>query len=217
MVGNVPLPTFFMSRTDIPQTRYWPRYYEDLDVVAWKNIPMAPSSTRARARQTPTAGVGLALLLPGHLDRAFTWPAHDFDDLDQGPSYGLELWVAFLPVGWGDPVATLRGLGRPAPAVPGQGARLLRRSRPLRARLLPCGQRSQHESPRRARSGRSGPERSTTTRSTRSAKAPARATRPATSGPRSRTTGRSRISSPTPGRCPGWARGGRARTCSCRT
>ena len=38
MVGNVPMPKFFMSRTDTPEIKYWPRYYQDLDMVASKTI-----------------------------------------------------------------------------------------------------------------------------------------------------------------------------------
>ncbi|MEW6281022.1 MAG: hypothetical protein AB1758_20580, partial [Candidatus Eremiobacterota bacterium] len=37
-VGNIQLPTFFMPRPDQPSTRLWPRYLEDLDMVAQKRL-----------------------------------------------------------------------------------------------------------------------------------------------------------------------------------
>ena len=43
-VGNVKLPSFFMPRTDLPETRLWPRYYEDPKLVAERRI--APGTGR---------------------------------------------------------------------------------------------------------------------------------------------------------------------------
>jgi hypothetical protein len=100
-VGAVAVPTFFMSRIDTPQTLYWPRYYEDLDMIPSKTIP---DGTQLEACQEPTDAEGYPsnwpCLAPGIWSVPFTVPTHDFDDFEQGPHAGLELWAAFLPVGF---------------------------------------------------------------------------------------------------------------------
>jgi len=91
-VGNVKLPSFFLPRADIHSVRLWPRYFEDLDMVAKQRV--APGT-----------------VLKGEGDSATNWPKivgvkelvvppHDFDDLAEGPRPGPELWAAFLPVGF---------------------------------------------------------------------------------------------------------------------
>lgn len=101
-VGNVPMATFFMSRLDIPQVKYWPRYYEDLDLVPQKTIPDGTVlQDCASGRDAEGYPPNWPCLASDDLYQApFTVPPHDFDDFDQGPHYGLEQWAAFLPVGY---------------------------------------------------------------------------------------------------------------------
>lgn len=85
-VGNVKLPSFFMPRGDVLETRLWPRYYEDLGMVAERKI--APGKVIAQAGN-------------GRPDQqGFVVPDHDFDNLRPGPAPGAQLWAAFLPVGY---------------------------------------------------------------------------------------------------------------------
>jgi hypothetical protein len=92
-VGNVKLPSFFMPRSDTPSTRLWPRYYEDTDMHVERRIQPGTVLRECDA-QTPWPCVA------GR--KEFKVPEHDFDYLAQGPSKGLSLWVAFLPVGYQD-------------------------------------------------------------------------------------------------------------------
>lgn len=104
LAGNVPLPTFFMSRPDVPQVRLWPRYYEDLDLTEAKTIPdgtvLGECSGDGDGDGSPDNWPCVA---PDEYSVPFTVPEHDFDGFDQGAHYGLEQWVALLPVGLGDP------------------------------------------------------------------------------------------------------------------
>jgi hypothetical protein len=92
-----------MSRLDIAQVKYWPRYYEDLDMVAEKTIPDG-TVLNACAGGTDQDGypANWPCLEPDTWLAPFTVPPHDFDDFYQGPHYGLEQWAAFLPVGYSD-------------------------------------------------------------------------------------------------------------------
>ena len=93
LVGNVKLPSFFMPRPDVPSVRLWPRYYEDLDMLAERRI--APGTVLHQ----PTAGQ------PGPFvagRKELRVPDHDFDAFVPGRSPGPELWAAFLPVGYAD-------------------------------------------------------------------------------------------------------------------
>ncbi len=86
-VGNIKLPSFFMPRGDQTSTRLWPRYYEDLDMLAEQR--MKPG---ASVKDMPTGC------------KDFKWkdvrpPKHDFDWVEQGLNMGPELWASFLPVG----------------------------------------------------------------------------------------------------------------------
>jgi hypothetical protein len=93
-VGNVKLPSFFMPRPDLPETRLWPRYYEDPEMQADKRIA-AGTVLRPASGLNPTwpfiAGT-----------KPFTVPEHDFDDLRPASPPGPRLWTAFLPVGYAD-------------------------------------------------------------------------------------------------------------------
>lgn len=93
-VGNVHLPSFFMPRADIPSTRLWPRYLEDLDMVAERRIKPGVVLREATAKNPWPSVAGRT---------EFKVPEHDFDWVDQGKSAGPELWAAFLPVGFADP------------------------------------------------------------------------------------------------------------------
>ncbi|MBN2506591.1 MAG: hypothetical protein JXQ71_07845 [Verrucomicrobia bacterium] len=90
--GNVKLPSFFLPRADIHSVRLWPRYFEDLDMVATRRVA---AGTVLRGEGAPAGSwprvVGV---------KELTVPAHDFDDLAEGPNPGPELWGAFLPVGF---------------------------------------------------------------------------------------------------------------------
>jgi hypothetical protein len=103
LAGNVPLPTFFQSRLDVPQVKYWPRYYEDLDMNPLKTVP---DGTVAEACGADGDGDGTPdnwpCIEPGDYTVPFTVPPHDFDGFELGPHEGLEQWVSFLPVGTGD-------------------------------------------------------------------------------------------------------------------
>jgi len=90
-VGNVKLPSFFMPRADTPSTRLWPRYFEDIDMLAERRIPPGTILTDCGAGRAWPCVAGV---------KEFKVPEHDFDDLAQGPSEGPELWAAFLPVGY---------------------------------------------------------------------------------------------------------------------
>jgi hypothetical protein len=92
-VGNVKLPSFFMPRPDTPSTRLWPRYYEDLTMVAQKRILPGTILKEGQAGQPWPFVAGM---------REFKVPAHDFDEFAQGSSHGPELWTAYLPVGYTD-------------------------------------------------------------------------------------------------------------------
>ena len=93
-VGNVKLPSFFLPRADIHSVRLWPRYFEDLDMVAQQRVAAGTVLTNeiASAQSWPKI-VGVKELVV---------PAHDFDDFAEGPNPGQELWAAFLPVGFQD-------------------------------------------------------------------------------------------------------------------
>src|SRR5581483_4465857 len=86
-VGDVKLPSFFMPRADTLSVRLWPRYLEDLDMVAEKKI--APGTVLEHGEKWPAVG----------RSEPFLVPEHDFDTCEQGESFGPELWAAFLPVG----------------------------------------------------------------------------------------------------------------------
>jgi hypothetical protein len=90
-VGNVKLPSFFLPRADTPSTRLWPRYFEDLDMVAERRIPPGTILKECGPDQPWPCLAGI---------RELEAPDHDFDTLAQGPSEGPELWAAFLPVGY---------------------------------------------------------------------------------------------------------------------
>ncbi|WP_437675336.1 LamG domain-containing protein [Sorangium sp. So ce131] len=87
-VGNVKLPSFYKSRDDITNTRYVPRYFEDLDGVFSKNYadgatdPLCPTNAPLCAWNGP-----------------LTVPVHDFDYTEKGPNPYPEIWAAFMPVG----------------------------------------------------------------------------------------------------------------------
>ncbi|MFI5379547.1 MAG: hypothetical protein ACHRHE_09635 [Tepidisphaerales bacterium] len=93
-VGNVKLPSFFMPRADLPETRLWPRYYEDPDMQAERRI--APGTVlRPASGPNPTWP-----FVAGTKD--FTVPEHDFDDLRPAMPAGPRLWTAYLPVGYAE-------------------------------------------------------------------------------------------------------------------
>jgi hypothetical protein len=81
-VGNVKLPSFFMPRGDTLSVRLWPRYYEDLEMAATRE--MQPGSTLSFA------------------PKGFKVPEHDFDQMAHPAAGGAALWTAFLPVGYQD-------------------------------------------------------------------------------------------------------------------
>ena len=93
-VGNVKLPSFFMPRADLPETRLWPRYYEDLDMQAERRIA-AGTVLRPASGPNPTWP-----FIAGK--KEFTVPEHDFDDLRPASPPGPRLWTAYLPVGYTD-------------------------------------------------------------------------------------------------------------------
>ena len=93
LVGNVKLPSFFMPRVDTPSTRYWPRYYEDLDLVAERRIEAGTVLKAPTQEGEWPCVVGVD---------EFKVPEHDFDWMEQGPSEGPEVWVSLLPVGHAD-------------------------------------------------------------------------------------------------------------------
>ena len=91
-VGNIKLPSFFMPRADLHSVRLWPRYFEDLDMTATRRV--APGTLlKSDGTSSPEcpriAGV-----------KELVAPAHDFDDIAEGPNRGPELWAAFVPVGF---------------------------------------------------------------------------------------------------------------------
>jgi hypothetical protein len=90
-VGNVKLPSFFMPRPDTPSTRLWPRYYEDVSMVAEQRIAPGTVLKEAQPGRPWPYVAGL---------KEFKVPEHDFDHLALGPSRGPQLWAAFLPVGY---------------------------------------------------------------------------------------------------------------------
>lgn len=93
-IGNVKLPSFFMPRADLPETRLWPRYYEDPDMRAERRI--APGTVlRPASGPNPTWP-----FIAG--PKAFKVPEHDFDELRPATMPGPRLWTAFLPVGYTD-------------------------------------------------------------------------------------------------------------------
>ncbi|MCC6746175.1 MAG: hypothetical protein IT371_00865 [Deltaproteobacteria bacterium] len=96
LVGNVPLPTFFLGRVDVPQARYWTRYYEDLDMQVKRVIPEGTALPECSG----TPPVNWPCVVPKDVKVPFPAPPHDFDDFEQGPRPGRELWAAFLPVGF---------------------------------------------------------------------------------------------------------------------
>jgi hypothetical protein len=92
-VGNVKLPSFFMPRADTPSTRLWPRYFEDLDMTAQRQIQPGTILKECGAGQPWPCVAGA---------KGFKVPEHDFDGFVPGPSKGPQLWAAFLPVGYQD-------------------------------------------------------------------------------------------------------------------
>ena len=94
MVGNIKLPSFFMPRADLPETRLWPRYYEDPDLVAEQKI--APGTVLQPAAGPNPAWPFVAGTEP------FKVPEHDFDDLQPPSPSGPRLWTAYLPVGYAE-------------------------------------------------------------------------------------------------------------------
>lgn len=93
-VGNVKLPSFFMPRADLPETRLWPRYYEDPGLLAERRIA-------AGTVLQPASGSSPAWpFVAGH--KEFTVPQHDFDEMGPGSPMGPRLWAGFLPVGYAE-------------------------------------------------------------------------------------------------------------------
>jgi hypothetical protein len=89
-IGNIKLPSFYKTRDDIPLTRLYPGYYEDLDGVFTRYYgdgaidPVCTNETEMRCQVT---GGPIAV------------PSHDFDTTDLGPNPGPELWTSYMPVG----------------------------------------------------------------------------------------------------------------------
>jgi hypothetical protein len=81
-VGNIKIPSFFMPRGDVPSSRLWPRYYEDLEMVATRKWQPGPK--------------------PGAGPKGPRTPGHDFDQMAHTAAAGPALWAAFLPVGYQD-------------------------------------------------------------------------------------------------------------------
>lgn len=93
-VGNVKLPSFFMPRPDLPETRLWPRYYEDPDLRAERRI--APGTVLRPATGPNPSWPFIAG------PKEFKVPEHDFDDFMLPTPAGPRLWTAYLPVGYSD-------------------------------------------------------------------------------------------------------------------
>jgi hypothetical protein len=93
-VGNIKLPSFFMPRPDLPETRLWPRYYEDPELVAERTI--APGTILQ-----PASGANPTWpFIAG--EKEFAVPEHDFDDLHPASATRPRLWTAYLPVGYAE-------------------------------------------------------------------------------------------------------------------
>jgi len=92
MVGNIKLPSFFMPRADLPETRLWPRYYEDPELVAERRI--APGTVLQPASGPHPVWPFVAGNEP------FTVPEHDFDDMQPPSPSGPRIWTAYLPAGY---------------------------------------------------------------------------------------------------------------------
>ncbi len=84
-VGNVKLASFFAPRGDTLSTRLWPKYYEDIEMEATRQLQPGSSSG-----SSPIAPQG------------FKIPQHDFDQMAHVPATGPAFWAAFLPVGYQD-------------------------------------------------------------------------------------------------------------------
>jgi len=91
-VGNVKLPSFFMPRADLPETRLWARYYEDPNLTAERRIP--PGTVLQPASGPNPVWPFVAA------KTEFTVPEHDFDDFASATA--PRIWAAFLPVGFAD-------------------------------------------------------------------------------------------------------------------
>jgi hypothetical protein len=92
-VGNVKLPSFFMPRVDTPSTRLWPRYYEDIGMIAQRRIAPGTVLKECGPNNPWPCVAGM---------KQFKVPEHDFDDMVLGVSDRSKLWAAFLPVGYRD-------------------------------------------------------------------------------------------------------------------
>lgn len=92
--GNIKLPSFFLPRADIHSVRLWPRYFEDLDMAVRRRA--APGTVLKSGDESAPSWFRIAG------KKELVVPAHDFDDLAEGPNTGPELWAAFLPVGFQD-------------------------------------------------------------------------------------------------------------------
>lgn len=103
-IGNIDVPTFFMHRADLPSVKYWPRYYQDLDMQVLKTIEDGQILDTCLDGPSSPEGFpnGWPCIAPGSwfYSAPYEVPSHDFDDFRQGSHFGHELWAAFLPVGY---------------------------------------------------------------------------------------------------------------------
>ena len=100
-IGNIKLSTFFLPRADILTTRYWPRYFEDLDMKAQK---LWQDGTQMNVCSENSPLPCFVNDFNGNNGSTLV-PPHDFDDVTQGDSFGPEIWAAFLPVGFSNPLS----------------------------------------------------------------------------------------------------------------
>jgi hypothetical protein len=90
LIGNIKLPSFFQSRTDTADTRYLPRYLEDLDGVFEKHL-----SDGSDLPLCPIPWVETYNCFASQI----TVPAHDLDFIGRGPQPDPEIWTSYMPVG----------------------------------------------------------------------------------------------------------------------
>jgi len=97
-IGNIKLPSFYKIRQDITNTRYMPRYYEDLDGVFSKRYATGEVDPVCTAGATPATKCVVSPRTDNE-SGPVTVLAHDVDDTDFGANHVPELWSSYMPVG----------------------------------------------------------------------------------------------------------------------
>ena len=90
-IGDIELPTFYKNRDDLLDVRYFPSYYEDLDMKLVRNYALGAIDPKCDETTKPYCNVR----------HNYTVPEHHFDEIKSFP-IDMDIWTSYLPVGGND-------------------------------------------------------------------------------------------------------------------